>query len=183
VLIHAGAGGVGHVGIQLAKLRGARVFTTVGSEENARFAKSLGADETIDYRTQDFAEVVNRLTGGAGADVVVDTVGPAVFAKSVACTAHFGDLITLLDPGDLSLKEIRIRNLRIGFELMLTPMLRSLDSARDHHVEILRQCADWIEQGRLKLHVSRFLPLQQAAEAHRLIEAGHTVGKIVLKIE
>jgi NADPH2:quinone reductase len=183
VLIHAGAGGVGHVGLQLAKLQGARVLTTVGSDTNADLARGWGADEVINYRQQDFAEAANELTSGTGADLVVDSVGPEVFARSIACTAHFGDLVTLLDPGEISLKEARVRNLRIGFELMLTPILRKLDAARDHHVEILRQCGEWIDQGRLEIHVSHVFPLEKVAGAHIQLETGHTVGKVVLKID
>ena len=182
VLIHAGAGGVGHVAIQLAKLHGARVIATVGSADKAAFVRALGADEIIDYRGADFAMAVNDLTGGAGADVVFDTVGPAVFEQSIACTAHFGDLVTLLDIRDTALAEARMRNLRIGFELMLTPMLRNLDAARDHQIEILSRCAEWIDQGRLRVHVADTFPLAEAAAAHAAIEEGHTTGKLVLRI-
>ena len=182
-LIHAGAGGVGHVALQLAKLRGARVLTTVGSAENARLAREWGADEVINHREQDFVAEVNRLTDGQGADLVAEMVGPEVFARSIGCTAHFGDLVTLLDPGPVPLAEARLRNLRIGFELMLTPQLRGLTAAREHQVDILRQCGDLIDQGRLKLRVSQVLPLAQASEAHRQIETGRTVGKVVLSID
>jgi NADPH2:quinone reductase len=182
VLIHAGAGGVGHVAIQLAKLCGAKVFATAGTAANLDLARQWGADETIDYKTRDFVAVVNELTGGRGVDLSFDTVGPDVFARSIGCTAHFGDIVTLLDIGDSPLKEARLRNLRIGCELMLTPMLRDLEDARAHHVEILQQCGKWIDEGKLKLHVGKELPLEQAAEAHRLIETGHMVGKAVLTI-
>jgi len=180
VLIHAGAGGVGHVAIQLAKLHGARVITTVGSEEKAEFVRSLGADETVIYTPNGFTDEVNRLTANQGANLVFDTVGPAVFKDSIAVTAHFGRLITLLDPGKLKLAEARTRNLLIGFELMLTPMLRDLHEARDKHVAILNQCAEYADKGLLKVHVSKQLSLEAAAEAHHFIEAGHTNGKIVL---
>jgi NADPH:quinone reductase len=183
VLIHAGAGGVGHVAIQLAKLKGARVITTVSSEEKATFVKALGADEVVIYGADGFADAVNRLTDGKGADVVFDTVGAAVFKESIGATAHFGRLVTLLDPGEVNLAEARMRNLLIGFELMLTPMLRDLYEARDKHVVILNQCAKYIEHGQLKVHISASLPLEQAAQAHELIETGHTVGKIVLAID
>jgi NADPH2:quinone reductase len=183
VLVHAAAGGVGHVAVQLAKLRGARVIATVGSPEKAALAKRWGADETIDYRTQDFVAEVNAMTQGRGADLVLDTVGPEVFRRSIECTAHFGDLVTLLDTGDTSLAEARMRNLRIGFELMLVPMLRKLDAARDHHLEILRACGEWIDAGKLELHVGGVHPLEQAARAHEIIEAGHATGKLVLRID
>ncbi len=182
VLIHAGTGGVGHVAIQLAKLKGAQVITTVSSAQKADFVKNLGADEAIIYTQHDFVAAVNELTDGKGADLVFDTVGSAVFEKSIAATAHFGRLITLLDPGKLNLNEARMRNLLIGFELMLTPLLRDLPEARDKHVDILNNCAQWADQGLLKLHVSKQLPLEEAVIAHQLIETGHTTGKIVLSI-
>jgi NADPH2:quinone reductase len=182
VLIHAGAGGVGHVAIQLARLRGARVIATSGTAEKLELMRLWGADEVINYREQDFVAEVNRLTGGRGADLSVDTVGPDIFARSVGCTAHFGDIVTLLGIDEAGLQEARMRNLRIGFELMLTPMLRQLDEGRAHHVEILERCAEWIDAGQLKVHVGKVMPLEQAAVAHGLIETGRTVGKIVLTI-
>ncbi len=183
VLIHAGAGGVGHVAIQLAKLKGAHVFATVSSAEKAEFVKSLGADETVIYHPNGFAEQVNQLTAGKGADLVIDTVGSEVFKESIKATAHFGRLITLLDPGQIDLTEARLRNLLIGFELMLTPMLRDFDSARDEHIAILNQCAQWAEQGLLTVHVSHTFKLAEAINAHQLIEDGHTSGKIVLSMD
>lgn len=181
VLIHAGAGGVGHVAIQLAKQRGARVLTTVGSTEKAALARQWGADETIDYHT-DFVEAVNDLTEGQGADVVLDTVGPEVFMRSLDCTAHFGDIVTLLDLPEQPVKGARMRNLRIGFELMLTPQLRGLEKARLHQVHMLETCGQWMADGTLKVHVSHTLPLEQAAQAHDLIETGHMTGKTVLTL-
>ena len=181
-LIHAGAGGVGHVALQLARQRGARVITTVGSIEHAALARQWGADEVIDYRSQDFVVEVNRLTGGRGADLVMEMVGPEVFVRSMACTACFGDLVTLLDPGAVPLVEARNRNLRIGFELMLTPQLRDLEEARHHQVAILHQCGEWLDQGVLEIHVSHVFPLVEAALAHRQVETGHTAGKVVLTI-
>lgn len=180
VLIHAGAGGVGHVAIQLAKLKGARVIATVSSEKKAEFVQSLGADEVVMYKPNGFAGAVLELTQGKGCDLVLDTVGPSVFQESIAATAHFGRLVTLLDPGTFDLAEARMRNLLIGFELMLTPMLRDLHEARDQHVEILQQCAKWVDLRQLRVHVSTQLSLKDAAEAHRLIEEGHVSGKVVL---
>ena len=182
-LIHAGAGGVGHVALQLARRRGARVLTTLGDPANEAWVRRWGADEVINYREQDFVAEVNRLTEGRGADLVAEMVNPEVFARSIECTAPFGDLVTLLDPGNVPLAEARWRNLRIGFELMLTPMLRGLDTARKHQMHILKQCAEWIDAGQLELHVSQVFPLEQAAAAHRRIETGHTLGKLVLRID
>jgi NADPH2:quinone reductase len=181
VLVHAGAGGVGHVAIQLARLWGARVATTVSSVAKAAFARSLGAEEIVDYRAQDVVAAVNAWTSGRGADVVFDTVGPAVFQASIPAVAHYGRLVTILDPGpNVDWKEARLRNLNVSFVLMLTPQLFDLDEARGAQVDILRQCGEWLERRELRLEVAQTFPLAKAAEAHRLIEEGHVQGKLVL---
>lgn len=181
VLIHAGAGGVGHVAIQLAVLAGARVCTTVSSAEKAAFVRDLGAELVINYREQDWVEAVNHWTGGEGVDIGFDTLGGELFRQTIPLVAHYGDLVTILEPtADIDWKEARTRNLRIGFELMLTPMLRALPKARAHQGEILDRCADLIDAGRLRIHVSEAFPLAQAAAAHSQIEAGHVQGKLVL---
>lgn len=182
VLIHAGAGGVGHVAIQLAKLKETQVLTTISSPAKAEFVQTLGADVAINYREQNVLARVHEATEGRGADLVFDTVGAEVFRDSIEAAAYFGSLVTLLDPGPVDLSEARMRNLKIGFELMLTPMLRGLDAARDKHVAILKQCAEWVDDGRLAVEIGARLPLIRAGEAHQLIEQGHTQGKIVLEV-
>ena len=181
VLIHAGAGGVGHVAIQLAHAAGARVCTTVSSPEKAEFVRALGAEYCINYRSENLVEAVMDWSGGQGVDIALDTVGPEVFRQTIPAMAHYGDLVTILDPGpELDLKEARLRNLRISLELMLTPMLRDLPRARVHQGEILRRCGDLIDQGSLRIHVSETFPLERAADAHRVIEQGHVTGKLAL---
>jgi len=181
VLIHAGAGGVGHVAIQLARLAGARVCTTVSSPQKAELVRALGAECVIDYREEDLVAAVMDWTEGEGVDLALDTVGPAVFAQTVPAMAYYGNLVTILQPGsDQDWKEVRNRNLRIGFALMLTPMLHEQPAARAHQGEILRRCAQWIDTGELRIQVSETFPLEQAAAAHRRIETGHTQGKLVL---
>jgi NADPH2:quinone reductase len=181
VLIHAGAGGVGHVAIQLARAAGARVCTTVSSPEKADFAHELGAEYCINYREEDLVQSVMDWTEGRGVDVAFDTVGPEVFRATIPAMAHYGDLVTILDPGPgLDLKEARNRNLRISFELMLTPMLYDLPRARTHQGEILRRCGKLMDAGDLKVHVSEAYPLADAQAAHKAIETGHATGKIVL---
>lgn len=183
VLIHGGTGGVGHVAIQLARIAGARVCATVGSADKAARARELGAEEVVIYGERDFVAAVNAWTDGRGVDVALDTVGGEVFRRSLEAVAHYGDLVTLLDPGpDVAWREARNRNLRVGFEFMLVPMLRGLTEARRRQGEILDRCREWIDAGRLEIEVARTLPLAQAAEAHRLIEQGHTRGKVVLEI-
>jgi NADPH2:quinone reductase len=183
VLIHAGAGGVGHVAIQLAKLKGANVCTTVSSQQKADFVKQLGADYPILYKQTDFVQATLDWTGGEGVDLAFDTVGGETFHKTFPAVRIYGDIVTILEPDANTVwKAARNRNLRIGLELMLTPMLQGMVEAQQHHAEILAECAKYIDAGKLKIHVSQELPLAEAAKAHQLIESGSMTGKIVLVI-
>lgn len=182
VLIHAGAGGVGHVAIQLAKLHGASVCTTVSSDEKAVFVHELGADHTILYKETDFVQVALDWTQGEGVDLVFDTVGGETFYKNFPAVRVYGDLVTILepDPAYTNWKTARSRNLRISYELMLTPMFQGLVAAQQHQAEILKQCNRWIDEGKLKIHVSKIFPMAEAAAAHQMLETGSVTGKIVL---
>jgi len=182
-LIHAGAGGVGHIAIQLARLHGNQVCTTVSDGDKARFVGELGVDYVVDYRDNDFVDAVNEWSNG-GVELALDTVGGATFQRSVHCVRHYGDLVTLLQPGgDMDWKEARLRNLRVSFELMLTPMVHRLSAAQRHQADILRHCAELFDSGALCIHLAKTFPLEQAAEAHRLIEAGGMVGKLALVMD
>jgi NADPH:quinone reductase len=185
VLIHGGAGGVGHVAIQLAKLKGAEVCTTVGSPEKARLARKLGADNTIIYKQTDFVQAVLDWTGGEGVDLAFDTVGGKIFYDTVPAVRVYGDLVSILEPNptDGNFKTARSRNLRISLEIMLTPALQGIVAAQHHQTEILEKCASWIDEGKLKIHLSQSFPLQDAFAAHKAIESGSTTGKISLLIE
>jgi len=184
VLIHAAAGGVGHVAVQLARHTLARVAATVGDADKAAFVRALGAERTIEYKKEDFVQAALDWTDGAGVDLTFDTVGGETFCKSFAATRVYGQVVTLLqtacDANDI--KTARTRNQGIHYELMLTPMFLGLHAARVHQREILEEGAQLIEAGKLKVQVSEVLPLTDAAEAHRRIGAGHTTGKIVLRI-
>lgn len=184
VLIHAGAGGVGHIAVQLARLAGARVAATVSSPEKAQFVESLGVELPIPYRDLDFVDAVAGWTGGIGVDMAMDNVGGAVFQQSFPAVRFYGDVVTLLQPaGDVDWTTARERNLRISLEVMLTPMRFGLMEAERHQAWILEQAAVLFDQNKLSLHVSKVLPLEQAAAAHQLIEGGSTTGKIVLRID
>jgi len=182
VLIHAGAGGVGHVAIQLAKLQGAEVVTTVGSDENIDFVKELGADFVINYKQTDFVEQVLAWTEGEGVDLAFDTVGKEVFYQTVFAVKNYGDLVTILEPDPKlgTLKDARLRNLRISLELMLTPMLQSRVNDQLDQTKILQQCARLMDEGKLKIVVNQTFPLAEAAQAHQRLEAGGMTGKLVL---
>jgi NADPH:quinone reductase len=185
VLIHAAAGGVGHVAVQLARHTLARVAATVGDVDKAAFVRALGAERIIEYKKENFVQATLDWTGGAGVDMTFDTVGGETFCKSFAATRVYGQVVTLLQPvcDANAMKTARTRNHGIHYELMLTPMFLGLHPARVHQREILEEGARLIEAGKLNVRVSEVLPLAQAAEAHRRIGAGHTTGKIVLQID
>jgi NADPH2:quinone reductase len=183
VLIHAGAGGVGHIALQLAHIADARVCTTVSSEAKAEFARTLGADLVINYRQQDFVAAAMKFTRDEGVDIALDTVGGATFARTFEALRYYGDLVTLLQPDpSVDWKAARHRNLRVAFELMLTPMFRDLHAARLRQTRILEEGARLVDEGRLRVHLAAVLPLHDAAQAHRMIEAGGVQGKIVLDV-
>lgn len=182
-VIHAGAGGVGHLAIQLAAASGARVATTVGSNEKAEMVRKLGADHAILYREEDPVAAVKQWSHGEGVEVVFDTVGgDTVINQSIQMLDHYGELVSLLQIPDTAVdwKAARLKNLRISQELMLSPTVFDLHEMRVHQTEILEQCTALFEGGKLQVHLSEQLPLEQAAKAHQMIEAGSTTGKIVL---
>ena len=184
VLIHGAAGGVGHLAVQIAKQAGATVLATVGSREKAAWVTSLGADRVFVYNDVDFATAVLDWTNGRGVDLVFDTVGGETFCRSFACTRVYGRIVSLLqwDCTSEELKLARTRNLVMAFVLMLTPTLLDMHDQRVHQRRILEEGARLIEANRLKIKISHLLRLEQAAQAHTMIEEGHTTGKIVLQI-
>jgi len=182
VLIHAAGGGVGHVAVQLAHHLGARIAVTVSGDKKAGLAHGLGAEKTINYREQDFVQEVLQWTEGLGADVVFDTVGGETFLRSLNAVRIGGRLATLLST-PLSLADTqlaRLRNLSLCYDLMLTPQVLKLHDERIRQRKILEQGAQLVEAGKLGVLVSHRLPLENAAQAHRMIEAGGMTGKIVL---
>src|SRR5574340_326722 len=182
LLIHAAAGGVGHVAVQLAHHFGARIAVTVSDDRKAGLAHGLGAEKIINYRTQDFVQETLGWTDGHGADIVFDTVGGETFLRSLNAVRIGGRLTSLLST-PLSLADAqlaRLRNLSLCYDLMLTPQVLNLHDERVRQRKILEQGAQLVEAGKLGVLVTHRLPLEQAAEAHRLIEAGGMTGKIVL---
>ncbi len=183
VLIHGGAGGVGHVAIQLARSAGAQVYCTVSSKEKADFAQALGADTAINYRNSDFVDIVNEHTHGQGVHTALDTVGGDVFKNTIRAMAYRGTLVTLLDiPEGVDWKAARMSNLNVAQELMLTPQLQKIATARLHQTAILSACAQLYKDGVLTIHLADQFALDDAATAHRLLESGSVSGKIALEM-
>jgi len=184
LLVHAGAGGVGHIAIQLARLAGARICTTVGSNDKAAFARSLGAEQTILYKQDDVLAAVMAWTNDQGVDIALDTVGGKTFQDTFPMVRVYGDLVTLLQPetgSDWSVA--RVRNLRVAMEVMLAPSLLSLPEAMQHQGKILKQGAALFDRQQLAIRVAKTFPLEQATEAHRYLETAHPAGKVVLTLD
>ena len=181
-LVHAAAGGVGLLLVQIAKRLGATVLGTVSTAEKARIARAAGADEAIIYTEVDFAAEVKRLTGGKGVHVVYDSVGQSTFDKSLDCLrprgylALFGQSSGPVAPLNLGLLAAK------GSLFVTRPTLLHYASTRE---ELLRRTGDlfhWVQAGELKLHVEKIYPLAHAAEAHRDLESRRTTGKLLLSV-
>lgn len=183
VLVH-GVGGVGHIAIQLARHLGARVAVTVSDDKKEGLAQGLDAEKIIRYKEEEFVQDVVEWAGGKGVDVVLDSVGGDIFRRSLSAARVGGKVVTLLatplDAEDVKLA--RLRNLSLCYELMLTPQLMKLHEERVRQRKILEEGAKLIEAGALGVLVSYALPLEKAAEAHRIIEQGGVAGKIILTI-
>ena len=184
ILIHGGAGGVGHIAVQLARHLGARVAVTVSDDKKEGLTQGLDAEKIIRYKEEEFVQDVVEWAGGKGVDVVLDTVGGEIFKRSLNAARLGGKVITLLATplAAEDVQQARLRNLSICYELMLTPQLMKLHDERIRQRKILEQGAQLVEAGKLGVLVSYALPLEKAAEAHRIIEHGGVSGKIILTI-
>ena len=185
VLVHGGTGGVGHVAIQLAKAKRARVAATVSSKDKAEIARSLGADDIVYYRDESVDAYVQRLTDGRGFDVVYDTVSGPVFGQSLNATRIRGRIVTVFtgtESTTLDLMNAFIKAATIHTQNMSIPLITG--EGRAHHGEILREAAELADAGKLKplIDPNRFT-FAQANEGHALFESGKHVGKIVLDVE
>lgn len=183
VLIHAGAGGVGHAAIQLAKLFDNRVITTVSNDSKAEFAKSIGADKVIDYKKQDVISEVLEWTHGQGVDIAFDTVGTTVLQSCFNCVKPYGDVVTILQPTtETSWSEARKRNVRFSLELMLSPVMLDLKFAQIHQGYILQQCATLFDQQKLLVSIAQSFKLNKAAAAQDYLETRRPIGKVMLTV-
>jgi NADPH2:quinone reductase len=184
VLVHGGAGGVGHLAIQLAKHAGAGVCSTVSTETKASFVNSLGADEHIYYRDEDFTQAVSRWTDAQGVDVALDTVGGQTFEQTFAAVRYGGQVVSLLQPAPGTNWSIaRQRNLAISLELMLSPTFLKIPQAQRAQSRILEACAPRFDNDELRVCVTQTYSLKDAPQAHHELESGAQIGKLVLEID
>lgn len=179
-LIHAGAGGTGRLLVQMAKRRGARVLATVGSPAKAELARAAGADETILYNEVDFEAAVKQLTGGAGVDVVYDSVGKSTFERSLNCLRPRG-LMVLWGQASGAVAPMDPQILNAKGSLYLTrPSLGAYMRTRE---ELQGRCDEvfgWVQTGELEVRVDQKWPLAEAASAHEYLEGRRTTGKLLL---
>ena len=178
-LIHAAAGGVGSLLIQIAKMRGVRVFGTVSTAEKAQLARAAGADEVILYTDQDFAAEVMRLTNGKGVNVVYDSVGRTTFDQSLKCLALRG-VLALFGQSSGPVPPVDPLRLWKNSVYLTRPALADYTGGRAELLERAHDILEWVRSGKLQLRISHVLPLREAAEAHRLLQARKTTGKVLL---
>jgi NADPH:quinone reductase len=182
VLVQAGAGGVGHMSLQIARLAGGHVATTVTAGEKTELASSLGAELCIDYRSEDVGERLRSWTGVDGADVVHDTVGGKTFTACFSLVRPYGDLVSNVESpwDDEAITAMHDRNLRVSFTWMPAPSVFGWPEQRERQRAILEQAAPLFDTGDLRVVVGATFPLERAADAHRALESGEIVGKAVL---
>ena len=179
-LVHAAAGGVGQLLVQIAKMRGARVIGTVSTEEKAVLARAAGADEVILYTQSDFESETRRLTGGKGVDVVYDAVGKTTFQKSLNCLRPRGMMVLYgqssgpVEPFDPQILQQK------GSIFLTRPTLGHYTLSREELVWRAGDCLDWLADGQLKVRIDRTFALEEAAAAHEYLEARATKGKVLL---
>lgn len=184
VLVQGGAGGVGHISVQLAANRGARVAVTVSGPAKAALARSLGAELTIDYRKESVGEAIKAWRGKHGADVVLDFVGRETFASSFELVAPYGTLVNAVvadwPQGNNLLAEYN--NLSIKFVNIGWPQVSADHEARLRQTRILREVSALVDHGKLRVHLDRTYPLADVSEAHRALEAGEVIGRVVVEM-
>lgn len=181
-LVHAAAGGVGLLLVQLAKRRGARVIGTVSTEEKERLAREAGADEIVRYTEVDFREAVGALTDGRGVDVVYDSVGQATFEGGLDALRPRGYMVLFgQSSGSVPPFDPAVLN-RKGSLFLTRPKLGDYTADREELVWRAGDLFRLLEAGELSVRIDRILPLERAAEAHRLLEGRQTAGKLLLAI-
>lgn len=181
VLVHGGSSGIGTTAIQLARAAGATVYATAGTRDKCAACERLGAEQAINYRTMDFVQAVNELTAGRGVDVVLDIVGGDYLGRNIDCLAVDGRLVQigLLGgaKGEVNLAPVMQKRLTItGSTLRIRPVAEKGAIAR----ELEQHVWPLLAAGRVAPVIHGTLPLTRAAEAHRLLEAGQVIGKLVL---
>jgi NADPH2:quinone reductase len=181
-LVHAAAGGVGLLLCQMAKKRGAFVIGTASTEEKRALAREAGADEMIDYTTQDFSVATKALTGGKGVQVVYDSVGKTTFDKSIDSLMPRGMLVLFgQSSGPVPPFDPQILN-RKGSLFLTRPTLNHYVATRDELLGRANDLFRWMQAGELSVRIGAEFPLARAADAHRALAGRETTGKVILTV-
>jgi NADPH:quinone reductase len=185
VLIHGGSSGIGTTAIQLAKAFGADVFTTAGSADKCAACEKLGAKRAINYKNEDFAEVIKAETDGKGVDIILDMIGAAYFEKNIASLAKDGCLSIIAFLGGavvekVNLGPIMVKRLTVTGSTMRPRTAEEKRAIRD---DLLSEVWPLLESGTVAPVIHAVLPFEQVAEAHRQMEESNHIGKIVLTLE
>jgi putative PIG3 family NAD(P)H quinone oxidoreductase len=183
LLVHGGTSGIGTMAIQLARNLGARVIVTAGSEEKVQRSRELGADVAINYREEDFVEAVRAATDGHGADVILDNMAAKYLARNIAALAPNGRLVVIGMQGGTK-AELDLGALMSKRAAVLATSLRARPPAEKAAIVASVREHVWplLESGAVRPVVDRVLPMAQAADAHRVLEAGGHVGKVLLTV-
>lgn len=183
LLVHGGTSGIGTTAIQLAVARGARVLATAGSEAKCRACERLGADRGINYRTEDFVAVVGEMTGGRGVAVVLDMVGGSYTARNLACLAPQGRLVQIAVLGG-AIAEVPLLAIMRRRLTLTGSTLRPRSPAEKGAIAaaLAREVWPLVAAGRIRPVIDRVFPLEAVAAAHRRLEGGEAIGKVVLSL-
>ena len=179
VLVHAGAGGVGLLLIQMLKRIGCDIFSTVSTDAKAELAKEAGADSVIIYTNNDFEDEIKRITHGNGLKMVFDAVGRTTFSKGISCLRPRG-YMALYGQASGSVPEFDTNALRTGSKFLTRPNLGDYTSTREELLYRANEVIEWVSSGELQIRVGLTLGLSEAVEAHRQLEGRETTGKILL---
>lgn len=184
LLVHGGTSGIGTAAIQLAKCFSANIIVTAGTDEKCQFCTQLGAYAAINYRTQDFVEIINTMTEGNGVDVILDMIGGDYFPRNIKCLAEDGRLVQIAmqngSKTELNLLPVLLKRLTItGSTLRARSVAFKAAIARQLHKQVWPMLSD----GRIKPVIDKRFPLNEAHKAHELMESSQHIGKIVLTID
>jgi len=184
LLVHGGSSGIGVAAIQMAKALGSKVYVTAGTDEKCRFCEQLGADKAINYKTEDFAEVIKQINNGKGVDVILDMVGGDYTPKNIESLAEDGRLviINMMMGKDVKVDLGQVMRKRL---VITGSTLRSRDVAFKSQIAQNLEKTIWplLASGKIKAVINKVFPAQQASEAHKLMESSEHAGKIVLSFQ
>ncbi len=183
ILVHGGSGGIGSTAIQIAKMMGATVFTTVGSPEKIEFCRSLGIEHAIDYKNRDFVDDIRAATRGKGVDIIFDMVGGDYIERNISLLARDGWLVNIAYQKGakalINFLPVMLKRLTITGS---TLRIRDAAFKTDLASRVYQNVWPWLENGSMVPKIDRVFPLAQAGDAHRYMESGRHMGKIALDV-